>query len=73
LSSSTNSSDPRRKISSDSWKRKCKRLTMAGDLLRLTAYLCVARRQAGMHEQGEQSAKPEKLIWANLEGIGYGG
>jgi len=49
---------------------------MAGDLLRLTACLCVAclratrrqaRRQAGLHEQGEQSAK---LVSANLEEFG---
>src|SRR5262249_52745211 len=33
----------------------------------------MARLTAALREQTEQSAKLDKLIWANLEDIGYGG
>ena len=31
------------------------------------------RLTAKLREQNQQSAKLDKLIWANLEDIGYGG
>jgi len=33
----------------------------------------MARLTAELHGQMEESAKLDKLIWANLEEIGYGG
>ena len=33
----------------------------------------MARLTTALHEQTEQSAKLDKIIWANLEDIGYGG
>ena len=33
----------------------------------------MARLTAELREQTKQSAKLDKLVWANLEDIGYGG